>query len=235
MRHYRFSCLLATLLLMIAMLPFIRFFRTDAFPKLAPFSMVLLFSAVLLSAVYAVSRHRLEIVVARSWVALVIAVQVLYSFLLSEPVLIVEYILSAGLLAYTLFLLLRYLLFEQQVTLEVIAASLCGYLLLGILWAIAFSLLDVVQTDSFSFSLADAENSSDEQATLRFGTERSAMPLYFSYVTLTTLGYGDIVPATPTARMLCTVEAIVGQLYLVVLVARLVGLQIAHAQRGRSS
>ena len=134
-----------------------------------------------------------------------------------------------------MFLLLRFLFSEQQVTIEVISASLCGYLLLGVLWAIVYSLLDLVQANSFSFPSAVEELISNEPSTLRFGTERSATALYFSYVTLTTLGYGDIVPATTTARMLCTVEAIVGQMYLVVLVARLVGLHIAHEQRGRSS
>jgi voltage-gated potassium channel Kch len=50
--------------------------------------------------------------------------------------------------------------------------------------------------------------------------------MYFSYTTLTTLGYGDIVPVSQIARTLATLEAITGQLYLAVLVARLVGLHI---------
>jgi hypothetical protein len=53
--------------------------------------------------------------------------------------------------------------------------------------------------------------------------------LYFSLATLTTLGYGDIVPTSAVSRMLASVEAVVGQLYLTVLVARLVGLHIAHS------
>ncbi len=52
---------------------------------------------------------------------------------------------------------------------------------------------------------------------------------YFSFETLTTLGYGDIVPRSPAARMLATIEAVMGQIYLTVLIARLVGLHIAHA------
>ncbi len=58
--------------------------------------------------------------------------------------------------------------------------------------------------------------------------------LYFSFSTLTTLGYGDIVPVSPLARMLTSVEAITGQLYLTVLVARLVGLHITESLSQRS-
>jgi voltage-gated potassium channel Kch len=58
--------------------------------------------------------------------------------------------------------------------------------------------------------------------------ESDSSVLYFSYVTLTTLGYGDISPVKDPARTLAFLEAVTGQLYLVVLVARLVGLHIAH-------
>ncbi len=56
---------------------------------------------------------------------------------------------------------------------------------------------------------------------------------YFSFMTLTTVGYGDIVPRGATARTLASLEAVTGQIYLMVLVARLVGLHIVHAHSGR--
>jgi hypothetical protein len=52
--------------------------------------------------------------------------------------------------------------------------------------------------------------------------------LYFSAVTMTTLGYGDITPVLPTSRTVCTVQAVVGQLYVAIFVARLVALHVAH-------
>ena len=58
---------------------------------------------------------------------------------------------------------------------------------------------------------------------------------YFSFITLTTLGHGDIVPQSPVARTFATLEAVVGQIYLTVLVARLVGLHIVHANSSQSS
>ena len=53
--------------------------------------------------------------------------------------------------------------------------------------------------------------------------------LYFSFATLTTLGYGDILPTSPISRMLASMEAITGQLYLAVLVARLVGMHLVYS------
>jgi hypothetical protein len=69
---------------------------------------------------------------------------------------------------------------------------------------------------------------------MRIGTGQPVGVLYFSFVTLTTLGYGDVVPTSPVTRTLASLEAITGQLYLTVLVARLVGLHIAESlgQRG---
>ncbi len=72
---------------------------------------------------------------------------------------------------------------------------------------------------------------SADEGQMRFGGKQSIYPVYFSFVTLTTLGYGDIVPTSATARMLAAAEAVTGQLYLAVLVARLVGLHISQSPR----
>jgi hypothetical protein len=61
------------------------------------------------------------------------------------------------------------------------------------------------------------------------GQETGALT-YFSFVTLTTLGYGDIRPLTSFARTACWLEAVIGQLYLTVLIARLVGLHLVSLQ-----
>jgi voltage-gated potassium channel Kch len=69
----------------------------------------------------------------------------------------------------------------------------------------------------------------------RFGRGTSTHVLYFSFTTLTTLGYGDIVPVSPIARALTSTEAITGPIYLAVLVVRLVGLNIAESMGQRQS
>ena len=63
--------------------------------------------------------------------------------------------------------------------------------------------------------------------------EQASILLYFSFVTLTTLGFGDITPLTSAARSLCWLEAVVGQMFIAILVARLVGLQILSASMDR--
>jgi len=109
---------------------------------------------------------------------------------------------------------------SKQVDLELISAALCLYLLLAMLWASLFTLLEGFMPGSFAGSgLAQAE-------TLR---EYHQYFNYFSFVTITTLGYGDITPQTPLAMTLCQVEAILGQFFIAVLVARLVGIQIAQS------
>ncbi len=111
-----------------------------------------------------------------------------------------------------------------------ICASLCVYLVLGVLWAITYSLIQIFDGQSFLSAYAD----DGEGTTMKFGGERTLTALYYSFVTMSTLGYGDIVPRSSLARMAAAMQAIVGQLYLAVLVARLVGLQIVHATQGPS-
>lgn len=93
-----------------------------------------------------------------------------------------------------------------------LTGAICVYMLLAIAWAMLYALLEAV-TDQPMFSNLDAKQG---------GTDVAAL-VYFSLVTLTTLGYGDIAPLTPLSRMLASLEAAFGQLYLTVLVAALVG------------
>ena len=86
-------------------------------------------------------------------------------------------------------------------------------------------MIDVLDPGSFAFAFAG----DTETWRLQFGGGNSGYALYYSFVTLTTLGYGDIAPVTMPARMLASLEAMTGQVYLAILVARLVGLHIAHS------
>jgi len=95
---------------------------------------------------------------------------------------------------------------------------------MGLFWAYVFFILWFVRPDMIVGS--DGE--------LGLGYKHSSVLadlLYFSFVTLSTLGYGDLIPKGPAARLLSTSEALAGQLYLTILVARLVGLHIS-ASRG---
>lgn len=94
-----------------------------------------------------------------------------------------------------------------------VQGAIAAYLLLGICWSYAYQLVDMLVPGSFSINQPSLQQIAADKRDL-FG--------YFSFVTLTTLGYGDITPVHTAARMLTVVEALVGQLYPATLLARLV-------------
>jgi voltage-gated potassium channel len=110
---------------------------------------------------------------------------------------------------------------STRITRETIAGAICAYLLIGAMWAHVFSIIENVAPGSFAYDTIEAETTSGPEP-IRDQYDRFT---YFSFVTLTTLGYGDITPVTRPAKNLAALEAIFGQLYLAVLIARLVGQQ----------
>jgi voltage-gated potassium channel len=114
---------------------------------------------------------------------------------------------------------LAYIYRSPQVTLEVILAAVTAYLLIALAFAALYSL--VFQLDSQSFRLPEWIERGSVEAV------RTEM-VYFSLVTLATLGYGDILPSAPFTQMLAVLEAVIGQFFMTVLVAWLVGMFISH-------
>lgn len=102
-----------------------------------------------------------------------------------------------------------------SITMDTMCSAVSVYLLLGLIWAMAYAILELAVPGSFSFPANEIGN---EQQFDRF--------LGFSLTTLTTLGYGNVAPATLRADALSTLEAVCGQVYLAVVIARLVALQI---------
>jgi hypothetical protein len=100
----------------------------------------------------------------------------------------------------------------QRVTLEILYGTLCLYLIIGLFWGSLYTLLNELQPGSYGGTLLD-------------NAEGSKLHIfnYFSMVTLTTLGYGDITPQTPGAGSLCQLEAIIGQFFTAVIVGWMVG------------
>ncbi|MCA9683286.1 MAG: two pore domain potassium channel family protein [Myxococcales bacterium] len=116
----------------------------------------------------------------------------------------------AGLLGLSTVLVVRWAALRERITFDTVFAALSAYYLMGFTWALVHLGLDATLSGAFNRSLQTSQGFTDA--------------FYFSFVTLTTLGYGDIVPTHPLTQALVTVEALVGQVYLVVLVARLVSL-----------
>jgi hypothetical protein len=99
-----------------------------------------------------------------------------------------------------------------------IQGAVAAYLLLGLAWALAYELVSLLAAGAFSGS--------------GLGTAERPDFLYFSFVTLTTVGYGDVTPVHPVARSLAVAEALTGQLYPAILLARLVSLATDRGPAG---
>ena len=122
--------------------------------------------------------------------------------------------------------LLRGILRVERVTGDAIAGGVCVYLLIGMPWGAVFTTLELLQPGSFLQGGAPIAR----EAHGPYGEL-----LYFSYVTVMTIGYGDILAATPVARMLSVLAALSGQLYLAVFVAGLVGMLAAQGRASRDN
>lgn len=110
--------------------------------------------------------------------------------------------------------LLRFVLRAPSVTVEVLCASISAYLMLGLMWTMAYWLVDqLTPGGAFSFNTNAGARSID-----------GFTGFYFSFITLSTVGYGDITPVSRIARWLAAMEAMTGLLYVAVLIARLVSL-----------
>jgi Ion channel len=99
--------------------------------------------------------------------------------------------------------------------------AICGYLLLGVAWGLMYATTYTANPESFQFGNAI-------QTHLDRGEHSRHFFIYYSFVTLTTVGFGDVTPVSTTARTLSWVEAVTGQLYLAVLIAGLIGDLVAH-------
>lgn len=118
----------------------------------------------------------------------------------------------------SLLLAIKHILFAPKIDINKIVGSVTIYLLIGIIWALLYGLVEEVFTGSF------------EGTHLAVDGSRFWDLIYFSFVTLTTLGYGDILPVNTYARTLAYMEAIVGQFYIAILVASLVGAHLSDRQ-----
>ena len=110
----------------------------------------------------------------------------------------------------------RNLILSGTVDLNKIIGAICIYLLIGLTWAMLYLFTNLAIPDSFHGLTSTA-----------IGEQFSEF-LYYSFVTITTMGYGDILPIRPIARTLAYLESIVGQFYVAVLVAWLVGMYLSE-------
>jgi len=135
----------------------------------------------------------------------------------------IENLFSILFFGYILIVLFFIILSARKIDTNLIFGSVCIYLLIGLEWAFIYSLLEHQTPGSFQGNFTGFSDA------VQRGDWLFPQFLYYSYTTLTTLGYGDIAPRTSPAQMISSLEAITGQFYLAILVARLIGIHLISA------
>ena len=175
----------------------------------------ILLTLVLISAVLAIARGRRTVIIATLLALPTLVARWINHYrpdLVSAEIFLIGGILFA---AFVISNLLRFVLKAPSVNAEILCASISAYLLLGLLWTFGYWLVAETIPDAFAFNSSTAVDPS----------MKGFNGLYFSFITLSTVGYGDITPVSKVARMLAAMEAITGLLYVAVLIARLVAIQ----------
>jgi voltage-gated potassium channel len=227
---HRFAVLLAALMLMFFYGPIVQLFATRLQPMVARIGIGISFSALLLAAVFGVARER-RVFHRAMWLAIpAVLAELLDVSLFTTQTHILSHLTGGLFLVYVIVVLFKFIFCSESVTEDTIFASLCIYLLMAVLWALGYSLIGMLDRDAFFYSMSQQQMQSNP---MRFGAVPAGLEFYYSIVTMTTLGYGDIVPLSSAARAMATLQAVVGQLYLAVLVARLVGLHVAESAHRR--
>lgn len=215
---FGFTILLVTLILLLILDPL--FSQLDSRQLLKDF----VFSAVFLAAIKSIFQTRklmlLAILVATPGL---LARWGLYALEENLAFLTIGYIADVGFLSLCAIVVLIDIVRTKTISFDIICGSISGYFLIGFAFARLFLAIDQYSPDSFSLPVLD------EQDSLR---EKERLFIYFSFVTLTTLGYGDMLPRGDVARSFAILEAVLGQMYIAVLVAALVGIFISQRKNG---
>ncbi|MGR8919246.1 MAG: potassium channel family protein [Gammaproteobacteria bacterium] len=215
-RPGHFTLLLASLLVLLVVGAFL---AEDAHGRMI--TNVLLGFTLILS-IYPVSRHRAFVFIGSTVAALTFIALWVSEFTGSTNVQLLA--LGGGFVFYlhAAIVILTSILRTTHISTDELAGAVSAYLLLGISGAFIFAFLEVYHPGSVVGGMAGGA------ALPAIGVDLQAF-FYFSFTCLTTLGFGDLVPATAPARVFAYLEAVLGQVYLTVLVARLVGLHLSHA------
>jgi len=178
------------------------------------------FTLVLLSGVFAIHQNKGPFIIALAMA--VLAGVGLWSHRITEidALGIVAYVASILFLGYLSAVILAHIFREKEITADMIMAAICVYFLIGWLWADVYALLEMLKPGSFQTSQGPGSELWDF--------------IYYSFVTLTTLGYGDMTPVSGAAQSFAVLEAITGQLFIAILIARLVGTHISQSRSKES-
>ncbi len=215
-RQVRYLTLLTSMVLIVLLPVFL-----GPMGRAGQFILQALFMATVIAGVVAITRRRVYLVAALSLALPAVLLTLAIEHYATPNVTVARDIALLLLFAATAINMLHDILTATHVERDTVTGAICVYLFLGLIWALLYSVLLHFDPEAIRFARQDSEVA---------GPERFSTLLYYSFVTLTTLGYGDIQPVSSTAREAAWVEAVTGQLYLAVLIARLVGQRIVAAR-----
>jgi hypothetical protein len=177
------------------------------------------FPLVILFSVYSISHHKIVLGIALS-LAIATFVENWFFDFSSTPTnawAVANYVTSLLFLCTITYSVIDNLLSHKEVTIDTLLGAICGYLMIGFIWTFFYMIIAVMNPNSFSNTL---ESGNAQQRLQHFS--------YYSFSSLTALGYGDILAISSLARTLSWLEAVVGQSYLAIWIAQLVGLRVVH-------
>ena len=215
----RFLLLLVFLFLMVIIGPIL---RQSLGAILGDYTENFLFVLVFLTCLRSISSRRGLFLTVLAIGAVCVALTVCNVFLRLDSIDVALFSVDALFVALICVGILWHILLQKRVDADTIMGGVCVYILLGMMWAFLYPILEYLDPGSF-VSASGAEDFRHPDAVF-------TSLWYFSYTTLTTMGYGDIVPVTEMSRGLAVVEAVVGQMYVIVFIARLLGLHVAGHQ-----
>ena len=222
--RHPFGVLLLALFLMLALAPSTSMLK-DYIPgftgmvTLAPLSLFVIGASML--TLWQRARHHAWHMFAGAAVLVVLA---LGSVITHHTWIAVQLIIQILFLAYVLGIVVRAVFKAKIITTDILCGAVSVYLLVGVLAGLVFLLIENFAPGSFRVS----NWTTDAVAQQASFIEDPGWLLYFSFVTLTTVGYGDVLPASSIARSASVLVAVIGQVILMVQIARLVGMHVAQ-------
>jgi len=183
--------------------------------------MALFFSFILISGVAAVAKNTLTTCVVGGVVVATLVIRGLRLWRGGASLTISDTAISSLFCLVLAVVVLAQVFRKGPVTWYRIQGAVAFYLLLGLAWGGAYELIELRWPDAFVPA---------SSATMNQNADPTARFVYFSFVTLTTVGYGDVTAVHPFARALVTLEALMGQLFPAILLARLVSMELFHRQ-----
>jgi hypothetical protein len=186
---------------------------------------------VILSGLFAITRNRRHVLIGLVFALPAIVSRMFNAHTVDLPTPGVMLVIASAFafFCYLLWHVLGDVLTGQRLTSQRIIGAIVGYLVIGLVWALIYGFIEVVEPGSFAISDSIAARVEANPEDTPF-----SVLVYFSFVTLTTLGYGDVSPVNDLARNFAWLEAMVGQLYLAIMIAGLVAIRVSEGQVQRS-